>query len=91
MLRINAIKIEVNTSDGLFGCEYTFNKGLNIIKGDNSSGKSTLFQSILYALGFEELLGGKNEKTMQSVDVACAYLNKQYIFYNTDIEYELLI
>lgn len=67
MLRINAIKIEVNTSDGLFGCEYTFNKGLNIIKGDNSSGKSTLFQSILYALGFEELLGGKNEKTMQSV------------------------
>lgn len=25
------------------------------------------------------------------IDVACAYLNKQYIFYNTDIEYELLI
>ncbi len=26
-----------------------------------------MFQSIIYGLGFEELLGGKNEKTMQSV------------------------
>ncbi len=67
MLKIRAIKIEVNTIDGLFGTKYDFSSGLNIIRGDNSSGKSTLFQSILYALGFEELLGGKNAKTMQSV------------------------
>ena len=67
MLKIRAIKIEVNTIDGLFGAKYDFSAGLNIIRGDNSSGKSTLFQSILYALGFEELLGGKNAKTMQSV------------------------
>jgi len=50
----------------LFGAEYEFTSGLNIIRGDNSTGKSSLFQSILYGLGFEELLGGKNEKTMQS-------------------------
>lgn len=25
------------------------------------------------------------------IDVACAYINKTYVFYNTDIEYELLI
>ncbi len=67
MLNIRAIKIEVNTIDGLFGAKYDFSSGLNIIRGNNSSGKSTLFQSILYALGFEELLGGKNAKTMQSV------------------------
>jgi hypothetical protein len=66
MLKIRALKIEVNTSSGLFGGEYNFTNGLNIIRGDNSTGKSTLFQSILYGLGFEELLGGKNEKTMQS-------------------------
>lgn len=66
MLKIRAIKLEVNTSSGLFGAEYEFNNGLNIIRGDNSTGKSSLFQSILYGLGFEELLGGKNEKTMQS-------------------------
>jgi hypothetical protein len=67
MLKIRAIKLEVNTSSGLFGAEYFFTNGLNIIRGDNSTGKSSLFQSILYGLGFEELLGGKNEKTMQSV------------------------
>ncbi len=67
MLKIRAIKLEVNTASGLFGAEYSFTNGLNIIRGDNSTGKSSLFQSILYGLGFEELLGGKNEKTMQSV------------------------
>ncbi|MEO7991594.1 MAG: AAA family ATPase [Chryseolinea sp.] len=66
MLKIRAIKLEVNTTSGLFGAEYEFTNGLNIIRGDNSTGKSSLFQSILYGLGFEELLGGKNEKTMQS-------------------------
>ena len=67
MLKIRALKIEVNTTSGLFGTEYKFTNGLNIIRGDNSTGKSSLFQSVIYALGFEELLGGKNEKTMQSV------------------------
>jgi len=67
MLKINAIKIDITTFDGRYGCKHTFQKGLNIIRGDNSSGKSSMFQAILYALGLEELLGGKNEKTMQSV------------------------
>ena len=67
MLKIRALKIEVNTVDGLFGAEYKFSDGLNIIRGNNTSGKSSFFQSVIYALGFEELLGGKNEKTMQSV------------------------
>jgi len=67
MLKIRAIKIEVNTSNGLFGAEYQFESGLNIIRGNNSTGKSSLFQSILYGLGFEELLGARNEKTMQAV------------------------
>lgn len=67
MLKIRALKLEVNTNNGLFGAQYEFTNGLNIIRGDNSTGKSSLFQSILYGLGFEELLGGKNEKTMQSV------------------------
>lgn len=67
MLKINAIKIEIVTPDGLYGFEQNFQMGLNIVRGNNSSGKSSLFQAILYALGLEELLGGKNEKTMQSV------------------------
>jgi len=68
MLRINAVKINIHTNKGLFGSPIIpFANGLNIIKGNNSTGKSTIFQSILYGLGLEELIGGKNEKTMQSV------------------------
>lgn len=67
MLKINAIKINVNTSKGLYGFDALFNKGLNIVRGDNSSGKSTIFQSILYGLGMEELIGSRNDKAMQSV------------------------
>jgi len=67
MLKINNIKIDVNTNNGLFGAFHTFKTGLNIVRGNNTSGKSSLFQAIIYALGFEELIGGKFEKTMQSV------------------------
>lgn len=67
MLKINSVKVEINTDKGLFGADYTFESGLNIIRGNNTAGKSSLFQSIIYALGFEELLGGKFEKTLQSV------------------------
>ncbi|GEM55337.1 hypothetical protein B0A58_11645 [Flavobacterium branchiophilum NBRC 15030 = ATCC 35035] len=67
MLKINNIKIDVNTNNGLFGTFHTFKNGLNIIRGNNTSGKSSLFQAIVYALGFEELIGGRFEKTMQSV------------------------
>ncbi|MBB6372738.1 ATP-binding protein [Chryseobacterium shigense] len=67
MLKINKIKFEVNTSSGLYGSKYEFSNGLNIIRADNTSGKSSLFQAITYCLGFEEIIGGRNEKTMQSV------------------------
>lgn len=67
MLKINTVRFEVNTSSGLFGAEYNFKTGLNIVRGNNTSGKSSFFQAILYCLGLEELIGGTNEKTMQSV------------------------
>jgi len=67
MLKIRAIRLEVNTNDGLYGAEYKFADGLNIIRADNTTGKSTLFQAILYGLGIEQLLDGQNEKTMQAV------------------------
>lgn len=67
MLHINALKLEINTTNGFYGTIVFFQDGLNIIRADNTSGKSTIFQAILYALGFEELIGLKNEKTMQSV------------------------
>jgi hypothetical protein len=67
MLKIRAIRLEVNTNNGPYGAEYEFANGLNIIRADNTTGKSTLFQAILYGLGMEQLLDGQNEKTMQAV------------------------
>jgi len=67
MLKIRNLKILINTNNGLYGVDIEFKSGLNIIRGNNSSGKSTIFQSILYCLGMEELIGGRNEKAMQSV------------------------
>lgn len=68
MLKIRALKITINTDQGVYGTPLLqFSDSLTIIKGFNSTGKSTLFQAILFCLGLEELIGGKNEKTMQSV------------------------
>ncbi|MEW8439404.1 MAG: AAA family ATPase [Candidatus Thiodiazotropha taylori] len=63
-MKINALKIEINTSDGDYGFECKFSDGLNIIRGNNSSGKSTLLNAMTYALGMEEILGGKNQKVL---------------------------
>ncbi|SEA14287.1 AAA domain-containing protein [Arachidicoccus rhizosphaerae] len=67
MLSITALSLEINSTNGLYGAFFQFEAGLNIIRANNTSGKSTIFQAIIYALGFEELIGGRNEKTMQSV------------------------
>ncbi|WP_299667208.1 hypothetical protein [uncultured Polaribacter sp.] len=67
MIKINGLRINIINKKGLFGNEFTFEKGLNIIRGNNSSGKSTVFQSLLYGLGMEELIGGKNTAALQYV------------------------
>ena len=67
MIKINGLRINIINKKGLFGNEFTFEKGLNIIRGNNSSGKSTVFQSLLYGLGMDELIGGKNTAALQYV------------------------
>lgn len=67
MIKINGLRINIINKKGLFGNEFTFENGLNIIRGNNSSGKSTVFQSLLYGLGMEELIGGKNTAALQYV------------------------
>jgi len=54
--------ISVRESFGLFGFEYEFKNGLNVICGHNSSGKSSILSCIYYALGMEQLLGMSSKK-----------------------------
>lgn len=60
-MRINAVRLKIMTDRGEFGFCVPFGRGLTIIRGNNSSGKSTIFLSLLYGLGMEEIAGGRNE------------------------------
>lgn len=71
-LHLEKFKIVLNTSGGEYGFECEFKSGLNIVRGNNSSGKSTLVNSLIYSLGMEEILGGKGEKTLP-------YALKEYV------------
>lgn len=55
-LRIDAIKFRARTSRGEVGRTLSFSEGLNLLRADNSSGKSTALQGIVFALGLEGML-----------------------------------
>ena len=56
-LSIRALHLHADTSRGRMGHDLVFGHGLNLIRADNSSGKSTTLMGILYALGLEGMLG----------------------------------
>jgi hypothetical protein len=56
-LHLRHLKLQITTSKGLFGVDLNFEMGLFILHADNTSGKSTCLNSILYALGLEGMLG----------------------------------
>jgi DNA repair exonuclease SbcCD ATPase subunit len=61
MITIKSVEAIVKTAeDEKFGFNFNFDKGLNIITGYNSSGKSTVLSCIYYCLGMEQLLGSHN-------------------------------
>lgn len=61
---IRAIKLRIVTAVGEFGFKFQFGRGLTVIRGSNSSGKSTLFNCLIYGIGMEELIGGKGVKVL---------------------------
>lgn len=63
-MKLRGIKLRINTAQGEFGFKFEFSRGLTVIRGSNSSGKSTLFNCLMYGLGMEELIGGKGEKVL---------------------------
>lgn len=65
-LKINRLKIISRTNEGDFGVDIPFAYGLNIIRADNTLGKSTCVQSIMYALGLEGTLGPSRKTPLKS-------------------------
>lgn len=55
-LRLRRLKVVVDTVKGTWGVDIPFSLGLNVIRADNSAGKSTCFNAVIYALGLDGLL-----------------------------------
>ena len=56
-MRIKHIRLRAITASRTFGADVAMEKGLNVIRADNTSGKSTCLLGILYCLGLERSLG----------------------------------
>lgn len=61
-LKIDNLCISVSTNGGEFECSIPFEDGLNIIRAENSSGKSTCVNAIAYGLGLEAILGPSRKR-----------------------------
>lgn len=71
MLIIKRLHIEIKTDNkkhgGIYGFDKCFSVGLNFIaSNENTSGKSSVIEAILYCLGLEQIIGGKNEQVLTS-------------------------
>lgn len=60
-LRIRYLRLRAETSTGPFGADIPFETGLNVLRADNTMGKSTCLQGLLYALGLERMLSPRRE------------------------------
>lgn len=61
-LRIDNLEISAITNGGKFSISIPFSEGLNVIRAENSSGKSTCINAIAYGLGLEAILGPSRKR-----------------------------
>lgn len=68
MLKLNKLKIDIRTENGVYGFNCKFVSGVNFIASEsNTCGKSSVLEAIYYCLGFEEIIGGRGEQVLTSV------------------------
>jgi hypothetical protein len=60
-LRFRHLRLRAETRSGTFGADISFKAGLNVLWADNTKGKSTCMQGMLYALGLEKMLSPRRE------------------------------
>lgn len=60
-LRLRHFRMRAITPSGTYGTDIGFDLGLNVIWADNTKGKSTCMQGMLYALGLERMLSPRRE------------------------------
>ncbi len=60
-LRIRHLRLRASTTEGVYGVDLQFGPGLTVVWADNTKGKSTCMQGMLYALGMERMLSPRRE------------------------------
>ncbi|MCT8999941.1 hypothetical protein [Chelativorans intermedius] len=60
-LRFRRLRLRAVTTDGVYGADVPFASGLTVLWADNTKGKSTCMQGMLYALGLERMLSPRRE------------------------------
>lgn len=60
-LRFQRLRLRALTTDGVYGANVPFSPGLTVLWADNTKGKSTCMQGMLYALGLERMLSPRRE------------------------------
>ena len=56
-IQLSILQVRVVAGGQRFGADLSFSDGLNLVRADNSAGKSTCMSSIVWALGLEGMLG----------------------------------
>jgi hypothetical protein len=69
-LRLRQFELRAMTSVGPFGVRLPLDPGLVVLRADNSSGKSTCLQGIIYALGLEGMLSASHAIPLPHVATA---------------------
>lgn len=60
-IRFRHLRLRAETEIGTYGVDIPFSAGLNVLWADNTKGKSTCLQGLLYALGLEKMLSPRRE------------------------------
>ncbi|MDP1643615.1 MAG: AAA family ATPase [Phenylobacterium sp.] len=60
-LTVRHIRLRAQSTNGLYGTDIPVSGGCTIIHAPNTSGKSTVLQAMLYALGLEQMLSPRRE------------------------------
>jgi hypothetical protein len=60
-MRFRSLRLRAIAANGVYGADVPFNAGLTVLWADNTRGKSTCMQGMLYALGMERMLSPRRE------------------------------
>lgn len=83
MIRVNHIRLRSVTDTHVYGSDIPLAPGLNVIQADNSSGKSTSVQAIVFGLGLERSLGPR-------LEVPLPYAMRERIRRTKESDYEVV-